>query len=116
TDEAITLGGLIAVRGYGLKVEGDAEHAAQVGIFFASARCARSLPSGQNSRSSATRTAAIRHPEQPQLVAPNRRYSGRRTGAIRGAEQVQLGVKRHRQCPLAKWPNLQFGKPCNLFS
>jgi hypothetical protein len=33
-DEAITIGELIAVRGYGLKVESDAEHADQVGIFF----------------------------------------------------------------------------------
>jgi hypothetical protein len=34
TDEVITIGGLIAVHGYGLKVEGDDEHADQVGIFF----------------------------------------------------------------------------------
>jgi hypothetical protein len=34
TDEVITVGGLIAVHGYGLKVEGDTEHAEQTGVFF----------------------------------------------------------------------------------
>jgi hypothetical protein len=33
-DEVITVGGLIAVHGYGLKVESDAEHADKAGIFF----------------------------------------------------------------------------------
>jgi hypothetical protein len=35
TDEVITAGGLIAVHGYGLKIESDAEHADLTGIFFA---------------------------------------------------------------------------------
>jgi hypothetical protein len=34
SDVVITIGGLIAVHGYGLKVESDAEHADQTGIFF----------------------------------------------------------------------------------
>jgi len=34
SDEVITIGGLMAIRGYGLKIEGDAEHAAQMGVFF----------------------------------------------------------------------------------
>jgi hypothetical protein len=34
TDVVITIGGLIALHGYGLKVESDAEHADQTGIFF----------------------------------------------------------------------------------
>jgi hypothetical protein len=34
TDDVITVGGLIAVHGYGLKIESDAEHADQTGIFF----------------------------------------------------------------------------------
>jgi hypothetical protein len=34
TDEIITVGGLIAIHGYGLKVESDAEHADRAGVFF----------------------------------------------------------------------------------
>jgi hypothetical protein len=34
SDEVITIGGLVAIRGFGLKIEGDAEHAEQVGAFF----------------------------------------------------------------------------------
>jgi hypothetical protein len=33
-DEAATLGNLLVIRGYGLKIESDAAHAAQVGVFF----------------------------------------------------------------------------------
>ena len=33
-DEVMTLGNLLVIRGYGLKIEADADHAAQAGLFF----------------------------------------------------------------------------------
>jgi hypothetical protein len=33
-DEIMTIGNLLVIRGYGLKVEADADHAAQAGLFF----------------------------------------------------------------------------------
>jgi hypothetical protein len=33
-DEVMTIGNLLTVRGYGLKIEADADHAAQAGLFF----------------------------------------------------------------------------------
>ena len=33
-DEAATIGNLLVIRGYGLKIESDADHAAQTGVFF----------------------------------------------------------------------------------
>jgi hypothetical protein len=33
-DEVMTSGGLLSIRGYGLKIEGDEEHAEQTGLFF----------------------------------------------------------------------------------
>jgi hypothetical protein len=33
-DEVMTIGNLLTIRGYGLKIEGDADHAGQIGLFF----------------------------------------------------------------------------------
>jgi hypothetical protein len=33
-DESITIGNLLSIHGYGLKVEGDADHQGEVGLFF----------------------------------------------------------------------------------
>jgi hypothetical protein len=33
-DEVMTIGNLLTIRGYGLKIEGDAEHKDEVGLFF----------------------------------------------------------------------------------
>jgi hypothetical protein len=34
TDEVMTIGNLLTIRGYGLKIEGDAQHAAATGLWF----------------------------------------------------------------------------------
>jgi hypothetical protein len=34
TDEVMTLGNLLLIRGYGLKIEGDGDHKAEVGLWF----------------------------------------------------------------------------------
>jgi hypothetical protein len=33
-DEVMTIGNLLTIRGYGLKIEGDKEHTDEVGLFF----------------------------------------------------------------------------------
>jgi hypothetical protein len=60
TDEIITVGGLIAVRGYGLKVEGDAEHAEQVGVFFED-------PDGVRTK---VEIVAVNEPKTLKLIVP----------------------------------------------
>jgi hypothetical protein len=60
TDEVITVGGLIAVHGYGLKVDGDAEHADQVGIFF-------EAPDGIRIK---TEIIAVNEPKTLKLMVP----------------------------------------------
>lgn len=61
TDVAVTIGGLIAVHGYGLKVEGDAEHADQVGIFFED-------PNGNRYKAD---IVAVNEPKTLKLIVPN---------------------------------------------
>jgi hypothetical protein len=60
TDETITIGGLIAVHGYGLKVESDAEHADQVGIFFED-------PDGARAKAE---IVAVNEPKTLKLIVP----------------------------------------------
>jgi hypothetical protein len=60
TDEVITIGGLIAVHGYGLKVEGDDEHADRLGIFFED-------PNGIRTK---TEIVAVNEPKTLKLIVP----------------------------------------------
>jgi len=60
TDVVITIGGLISVHGYGLKVEGDAEHADQVGLFFED-------PEGVRTK---VAVVAVNEPKTQKLIVP----------------------------------------------
>jgi 3D (Asp-Asp-Asp) domain-containing protein len=60
TDVVITIGGLISVHGYGLKVEGDADHANQIGVFFEAADGVRTKAA----------IVAVNEPKTLKLIVP----------------------------------------------
>jgi hypothetical protein len=59
-DQAVTVDNILAVRGYGLKVEADAEHTDEAGVFFTS-------PDGQRYRAKAL---AVNEPHLLKVIAP----------------------------------------------
>jgi hypothetical protein len=63
-DDVVTIGNILHIRGYGLKVEADTAHAAQAGIFFQPA-------SGGGAPAIKAEIIAVNEPRTLKLIAPS---------------------------------------------